>query len=109
MRAHVISLRGLAAAVFLALGGLAVVNCSTGVEACDKQCDCEKCATSAYDACVATGASDSQDALTAGCTSELDAVHDCVVRTGVCTEKEFSTKCDAQKATLKTCLDKKTK
>jgi hypothetical protein len=109
LRAHAISLRSLALVGFFALAGIAVINCSTGVAACDKQCDCEKCATSAYDACVATGASDAQEALTAGCTSELDAVHECITSTGVCTGKDFSTKCDAQKATLKTCLDKKTK
>ena len=109
MRAHVISLRSLAAAGFFALAGLALIDCGTAVAACDKQCECEKCATSAYDACVATGESDAQDALKAGCTSELDDLHACVVSTGVCTGKDFSTKCDTQKAALKSCLEPKKK
>lgn len=109
MRAQFISLRSLAAAGFFALAGLTVVDCGNAVAACDKQCDCEKCPTSAYNACVATGESDAQEALKAGCTSELDDLHGCIVSTGVCTEKDFSTKCDAQKAALKSCLEPKTK
>ena len=109
MRAHFISLRSLAAAGFFALAGLTVIDCGNAVAACDKQCACEKCPTSAYDACVATGESDAQDALKAGCTSELDDVHACVVSTGVCSGTDFSTKCDTQQAALKACLAPKTK
>ena len=109
MRADFISLRSLAAAGFFALAGLTVIDCGNAVEACDKQCDCEKCAKSAYNACVATGESDAQEALTAGCTSELDDLHACIVSTGVCMGTDFSTKCDAQKATLKSCLEPKKK
>ena len=109
MRADFISLRSLAAAGFFALAGLTVVDCGNAVEACDKQCDCEKCAKSAYNACVATGESDAQDALKAGCTSELDDLQACKVSSGVCTGTDYATKCDPQKAALKSCLDPKTK
>ena len=105
MRAHFISLQSFAVAGFFALAGLTVIDCGNAIEACDKQCDCEKCPTSAYNACVATGQSDAQEALKAGCSGELDDLHACQVSTGVCSGTDFSTKCDAQKATLKSCLE----
>lgn len=107
MRAQIGFLRSLVLAGFVGLTALTVVDCGNGVAACDKQCDCEKCATSAYDACVATNESAAQDALKAGCSGQLDDVHACIVSTGVCNGTEFEAKCDAQKAALKTCLDPK--
>jgi hypothetical protein len=101
------SLRSLAVAGFLAVAGLTVIDCGSAVEACDKRCDCEKCTTSARNACIATGESDAQDALKAGCTSELDDLHSCEVSTGVCMGTDFATSCDKQKEALKSCAEPK--
>ena len=108
MRDQFLSLRSLGFAAFLAVAGISVVDCGSAVAACDNKCNCEKCTTSAYDACIATGESDAQDALKAGCSDELDNLHACQAA-GVCKGTEFETSCNVQKDALKSCLDPKKK
>jgi hypothetical protein len=102
------SLRSLGFAGFLAVAGLTVVDCGNAVAACDNRCNCEKCPTSAYDACIATGESDAQEALKAGCSSQLDDLQGCQAA-GICKGTEFQTSCNVQKDALKSCLDPKKK
>ena len=107
MRARLISLKAIVTAGFLALAGFTIVDCGNAIAACDKKCDCEKCETSVYNACLATGESDQHTALEAGCTGELDDFHACEVSTGVCKGTEFHTSCDKQKEALKSCTEPK--
>lgn len=111
MRARLISLKAIVTAGFLALAGFTVVDCGNAIAACDKKCDCEKCETSAYNACLATGESDQHTALEAGCTSELDDLQSCQATTGVCKagEKgsELVTDCKKQQESWKICVDTK--
>lgn len=101
------SLRSLVIAGFLAVAGLTVIDCGNAVASCDKRCDCEKCPTSQYNACLATGESDAQDALKSGCSGELDDFQACEVSTGVCKGTDFQTSCSKQKDALKSCLEPK--
>ena len=111
MRARFISLEAIVTAGFLALAGFTVIDCGNAVAACDKKCDCEKCATSAHNACLATGESDQQTALQAGCTKELDDLQTCQATTGVCKSSdkgsEFVTDCNTQQEQWKICVDTK--
>jgi hypothetical protein len=111
LRARLISLKAIVTAGFLALAGFTVVDCGNAIAACDKKCDCEKCETSAYNACIATGESDQHTALEAGCTTELDDLQSCQATTGVCKagEKgsELVTDCEKQQGSWKICVDTK--
>jgi hypothetical protein len=110
LRARFISLKAIVTAGFLALAGFTVVDCGNAIAACDKKCDCEKCETSAYNACLATGESDSHEALQAGCTTELDDLQNCQATTGVCQAgkgNEFVTDCKPQQERWKKCIDTK--
>ena len=111
MRARLFSLQALVTAGFLALAGFTVVDCGNAIAACDKKCDCEKCETSAYNACLATGESDQHTALGAGCTGALDDLQTCQATTGICKDapkgKELVTDCKAQEEAWKKCIDTK--
>jgi len=104
LHARPFSIQSIAAAAFLALAGFTVIDCGSAVDACDKQCDCEKCPTSAYNTCLAVGSSDAQKAVQTGCSSELDALHACI-ETGVCTGTKFETDCTMQKDAWKKCSE----
>lgn len=106
MRAHPLSIRSLAAAALLALVGLSATDCTTAVASCDKQCDCEKCPTSAYNSCLAVGESDAQTALQTGCTSKLEDLHACL-EAGVCADGKFTTDCGTEKGAWKACSESK--
>lgn len=107
MRVRLISLRSIVTAGFLAIAGLTVVDCGNAVAACDQKCDCEKCSSSAYNACLATGESDEHTAVQFGCTTELDDLHACQASTGVCKGADFETDCNTQKDRWKKCIDTK--
>lgn len=106
MRALPSSIQSFAAAAFFALVGFSATDCSTSVASCDKQCDCEKCPTSAYNTCLAVGESDAQTALQTGCSNELDALHACV-EAGTCKDTKFTTDCGKQKDAWKACSESK--
>jgi hypothetical protein len=99
-----LSLRSIAVAAFLTLAGLAATNCSSAIAACDKQCDCEMCPTSAYNTCLAVGQSDAQTALQTGCSEELDNLLACQ-ETGVCKSAKYETDCAPQKDAWKKCSE----
>lgn len=107
MRTPLFSLHALLFTGLFALTAFGSSGCGNAVAACDKLCDCEKCPTSLHNACIATGESDEQSALQTGCTSELDALHDCQVSTGVCKGTDYKTSCDTQEAAWKACNETK--
>ncbi|MEO5727689.1 MAG: hypothetical protein ABI134_24135 [Byssovorax sp.] len=107
LRARFISLKAIVTTGFLALAGFTIVDCGNAVAVCDMKCDCEKCETSAYNACLATGESDRHTAIESGCNDALDDLEACQVATGVCKGPDFATDCGPQKDGWKKCTETK--
>jgi hypothetical protein len=100
------SLRSIVTAGLVGLAGLTATNCTSAVAACDKQCDCEMCPTSAYNTCLAVGQSDGQTAVQTGCSAELEELHACL-EAGVCKGTKYETDCATQKGAWTACSDAK--